>query len=182
LRTLEDLYLALTPGDSHLSYSSLGAIDVLARMMTWVLAQPIKALYSLELHLLLSDMQRAEYLADTRAAAVAGTDAVIALHDKLLLESVAVHTVQRVSIDRGDPETLCNAMADSVRAVPSRELARRRRVAALERTKLGATHPPTALRIELLESRPPVDARFVLDAARSADIDHELEPQRRAAG
>jgi hypothetical protein len=47
-------------------------------------------------------------------------------------------------------------------------------VARLETARLAATHPPTALRIRVLESRPAEEPRVVLDAERSAAIDAEL--------
>src|SRR5207244_8660082 len=57
LRTLEEIYLTLTPGESMLTYSDVGVFEVVARGMMWLLAQPVKWLYVFELHLLLSDMQ-----------------------------------------------------------------------------------------------------------------------------
>jgi Zn-dependent protease with chaperone function len=174
LGTLEELYRTLTPGASSMTYSEFGAIDVASRAMLWVVAQPAKGLYLLELQLLLRDMQRAEYLADARAASVAGTAAMLGLHDALLAQAVVKQAVSRAAHDRLTPEEIRTAIAGAVDSMPARERARRRRAAALERTRLGATHPPTAMRIDLLESRAAASPQIVLDSATSAAIDDEL--------
>ncbi len=64
--------------------------------------------------------------------------------------------------------------AAAVAAMPERERERRRRVAALEGARLDDTHPPTAMRIELLESRPRHEPAVVLDDEGSKAIDAEL--------
>jgi hypothetical protein len=66
------------------------------------------------------------------------------------------------------------------RRVPERELERRRRAARLGHARLDVTHPPTGLRIRLLESRPRAAARVRLDLEDVAAIDRELEPFRRS--
>jgi Zn-dependent protease with chaperone function len=182
LGTLAELYRTLTPGASALTYSQLGGFDLLARPLLWIVAQPVKGLYSLELHLLLRDMQRAEYLADARGASVAGTAAMLGLHDVLLAQSVVQHAVSRAAHDRLPAGEVRGALAAAVRAMPSRERARRRRAAALERVRLGETHPPTAMRIDLLESRATESARYMLDHPRSAAIDDELAARYAQAG
>ena len=54
----------------------------------------------------------------------------------------------------GEPD-LFDSLAQAVRAVPAREIERRRRVARLADSRLDATHPPTGSRIELLEATTP---------------------------
>jgi Zn-dependent protease with chaperone function len=127
------------------------------------------------------DMQRAEYLADALAARVAGTDAEISSDEKLLLAPLVLAAVSRVAHALpGERVDAFDELAAAVARVPERERERLRRVARLEETRLDATHPPTAKRIELLERRGRVDGLVILDAQRSAAIDDELRGRRRA--
>jgi hypothetical protein len=123
-------------------------------------------------------MQRAEYLADAQAARAAGTAAVIALHERFLLESQFELTVQQAA-QADDAAAVFARLHEALEAVPERERERRRRVARLEHARLDATHPPTALRIELLEGRPAAEPVVTLNTAWSARIDTELAPLER---
>jgi Zn-dependent protease with chaperone function len=141
----------------------------------WVLSRPSRWLLQLEWHLLLHDSQRAEYIADVSAAGVAGTDAVISLHEKLLLDSTFRGVVQRAARSESD---LFDELRLAVERVPERERLRRRRVARLESARLDASHPPTAKRIALLEQRPHVAGNGHNPPAQI--IDEELRPLRAA--
>lgn len=174
LTTLQEMHYALVPGESLLTYSDLGIADHLGRLLMWVLAQPVRGLLLLELHLLLRDMQRAEYLADALAAEVAGTEAVTSLHESMLVSPVLALSMQHASHRRVTAEELFDVLRAYLEAVPERERRRRLRAAALEGTKLGATHPPTAMRINLLHARPHVEPRLLLDPDRARGILHEL--------
>jgi Zn-dependent protease with chaperone function len=182
VRSLQQLYLALRP---HRDEPELGFADVLGNALLWVVSRPFYALYSIEAHLLLRDSQRAEYLADALAARVAGTEAVLGLHEKLLLEPIVEVTIQRAAFERehGETPNVFERLGRSVLEAPPRERERRRRVAQLENTRLDATHPPTSRRIHVLEARPRVSEAVTLGDERSAAIDRELAPHReRLAG
>src|SRR5262249_49935661 len=145
-----------------------------------VLSRPFYALFHLERHLLLRDSQRAEYLADALAAHVSGTPAVVAVHEKLLLEPIAAVAIQRAAFERqhGDSSDVFERLGRSVLQAPAGERERRRRVAQLESTRLDATHPPTARRIHVLEARPARAAEVILGDKSAAEIDRELRPYR----
>lgn len=179
---LAELYLLVSPGDTgHAGASELAVFDVVVNAFLYVLSRPVYWLLLLQFHLFARDSQRAEYLADALAARVAGTGAVISLHEKLLLESTARAVVQR-GAQRGKvagPDVFDELVA-AFRAVPKRELERRRRVARLEGASLGATHPPTAHRLRLLEGRPAATAAVMFADERSAAVDAELASRRRA--
>jgi heat shock protein HtpX len=183
IRALEELYALFSP-DPHLSGAgeeyALGFFDRITNAAMWVVSRPILGLLYLELYLVLQDSQRAEYLADALAAGVAGTDAAILGHEQLLLDSTFQAAVQQAAHDRGGDSDLFAALAARATDVPERERERRRRVARLEETRLGASHPPTARRLELLEARAAFAAKVTLDAERSEAIDRELEPMRAA--
>jgi Zn-dependent protease with chaperone function len=160
--------------DERVTASASGSLDSLARALMWLIARPIDAALWLEARLLLRDMQRAEYLADALAAQVAGSRATIALHERVLLASTFQLAVQQAAHENATD--VLDRVRQSLRRVPDRERERRRRVARLEQTRLDDTHPPTGMRIALIEGRPPQQPRVVLNEARSRRIDAELEP------
>jgi Zn-dependent protease with chaperone function len=174
VEALAEAYGLVAPGgDDEDAGTGLG---IVLRPLQWIVSRPLLWLLLLELHLLLRDSQRAEYLADALAARVAGTDAMVAAHEKLLLASAVDAVAQRVS--RSPGLDLFAELEAAVERVPARERERRRRVARLEHARLEETHPPTAMRIELLERRPPEPGLVVLDPQRSRAIDDELRPLR----
>ena len=175
MSTLEEIYGVLLPGKSLLTFSSFGLLDRLARLLMWLLAQPVKGLIVLELHLLLREQQRAEYLADSLAASVAGSEATVGLLEKLLLDKAIGISVHRAAHGKLEPDALFGAIAEHVANLPPRERERVRRVADLERARLGVTHPPTAMRIRLIEERQPLPPKIDID---EADIDAELRSER----
>ena len=76
--------------------------------------------------------------------------------------------------------TIFSELDEAISAVGARERDRRRRIARLESSRLDMTHPPTAFRIDLLERRPKLLPRVVLDPAASNAVDAELGPYRRS--
>src|SRR5205085_9756047 len=97
-----------------------------------------------------------------------------------LLDSTVHSVIQRRVHGRGEDGDLFGEIAAAVRDVPGRERERRRRVARMEDARIDDTHPPTGLRIRLLEERPPRAARVMLDAERYGVIDAELSRMRRS--
>src|SRR5262249_8626043 len=103
VRALAEFYAALAPEpsrDGSIAWDDLGFFDMIVNGILWLISRPAYGLLLLQLHLLLRDSQRAEYLADALAARVAGTEATVGLHERLLLESVLGATVQRVTQTR----------------------------------------------------------------------------------
>ncbi len=179
LRALAAFYAAIAPehfGGAS-AWSELAFFDRIVNVVLWILSRPVLWLLMLQLHLVLRDSQRAEYLADALAARVAGTEATVGLHERLLLDSILSSTVQRaVQTRRGGSDLFADLDAVLAR-VPERELERRRRAARLEDARLESTHPPTAKRLDLLERRELLPARVTCDAERAAAIAQELRPQ-----
>ena len=77
LNGLVELYSLLQP--------ERGAMSWMVNIFFWPLSRPVLGLLYLELHLLLRDSRRAEYLADAREAEVAGTAAAVSLSEIQLL-------------------------------------------------------------------------------------------------
>jgi Zn-dependent protease with chaperone function len=177
---LAELYKLLEPDPSAgEGYQELAFIERIANAALYLLSRPVKWLLLLELHLLLQDSRRAEYLADALAARVAGTEAAVSSQEKLLLDS-AFEAIVKEYAQPGVQGDLFDEIHGRFASVPDRERERIRRAARLEETRLDATHPPTGLRMRILEERPRREPEVVLDAVRSAAIDRELAPFRAA--
>ncbi|MDQ3823301.1 MAG: M48 family metallopeptidase [Actinomycetota bacterium] len=184
VRALAELYWLLAPEElsGELDWD-LGAFERIVNGFLWLVSRPAYGLLLLELHLLLRDAQRAEYLADALAADVAGTEAAVALQEKMLLEPTLWSAVKAASRPGANGQRDVFALlSEAVAGVPERERERRRRAARLEGARLSDSHPPTAKRIDLLERREQKQPRVVLDAAASARIDAELASLRAAFG
>jgi Zn-dependent protease with chaperone function len=177
VRALAELYYLVSPERIE-GVSNVSIFERVVNVFFWLASRPLWWLLMLELHLLLRDSQRAEYLADALAARVAGTTAAVSLQEKLLLEPTFRAAVQRSA--RAHDEDMFASLATTFASVPERERDRRRRVARLEESRLDDSHPPTARRIELLERREPLEPQVVLGDDRSAAIDGELARRRRS--
>lgn len=94
--------------------------------------------------------QHAEYLADRRAAQVAGSAAMTSALAGLLPPQRGVTTMERAIRQREDP---WRALEQAPKPT-DRELRRRRAVCASGEHQLGDSHPPTSMRIDLLERHP----------------------------
>jgi Zn-dependent protease with chaperone function len=175
VNALADWYGMLGPQEEGIAATGL---EPLANLFLWILSRPIWWLLHVELQLLLRDSQRAEYLADLLAADVAGADAVVELHERLLLETAFFAVVHHAS--RETWESLLAEARLALDSVPERERERRRRVARLETVSLGSTHPPTGSRIDLVQRRSRGEPKVVVGEARSAAIDAELQSKRKS--
>ena len=173
---LAEAYAIVWPGDGSDDEAAGLGLAFVVHGVLWLISRPLYGLLLLQLSLVLRDSQRAEYLADALAARVAGTDAVVAAHEKLLLSSALDGVVQSVS--RASELDLFAELEAAIRRVPERERERRRRAARLEDARLEDTHPPTAMRIELLTRRDRRPGLVALDEEHSARIDAELAPLR----
>ncbi|WP_141848383.1 M48 family metallopeptidase [Lapillicoccus jejuensis] len=118
-----------------------------------------------------SASQRAEYAADVAAARVAGTPGAVALLSGLVDPRGWLTSVS--SALRRD-EDVWTALAVAGRR-PARETARLRRIARDETVRVDASHPPTALRIDLLERLPRTGPAATMTPERLAAVDREVE-------
>jgi heat shock protein HtpX len=125
------------------------------------------------IHLLWRNRQRAEYLADYLAATVSSTAAIHSLLDKLHLEASCKLAMQRVALGSGQ-KNMFSTLQEHIASIPAREWERLRRVERLEGSRLDATHPPTAYRIDFLNARPVAEPKIVLAAAEISQIEREV--------
>jgi Zn-dependent protease with chaperone function len=125
------------------------------------------------IHLLWRDSQRAEYLADRLATRAAGTTAVLRLLDALHLHSTVDVTLRRLAVAHSKADFFLE-LREHVAALPERERERIRRVERLEDSRLDATHPPTAFRIDLITAGPVASAAVTLNVIDAQLLDNEL--------
>ncbi|MCI0398438.1 MAG: M48 family metallopeptidase [Chloroflexi bacterium] len=130
--------------------------------------------YSL-VHLLWWDSQRAEYLADFLAATVGGTEAMLALLEKLCSGQTFDIALQHISFNPDfKDQDFFDLLRQRIVQVPAREVQRIKRVEQLAESRLDTTHPPTPYRIALLQTRPALEPKVVLSPAENDAIDSEL--------
>lgn len=176
IATLEGWHDVLTP--QSLDEVRDQPSQIVGLMLLYGLSWIPRSLLLAIVHLAWHDAQQAEYYADRCAAAVAGTAAQVGLLEAVLdawmLED-AVHRVTHRKTERGVLEELRHQRA----AMPARARERTRRQAAAEPTALDATHPPTGLRIRMLEDRPVARPALTLRRDASDAILREMAPDVR---
>ncbi|WP_460660288.1 M48 family metalloprotease [Kribbella swartbergensis] len=123
----------------------------------------------------LRSSQRAEYLADRKAAEVAGSEATAHALERLLLGETAYRAMERALRFGSEIEPL-EAVRRAVNEVPKREIERHVRASRERETRTDATHPPTYLRTKLIRTRPSTGAQVVLGLDENRAIDRELAP------
>ncbi|MBI4316922.1 MAG: M48 family metalloprotease [Chloroflexi bacterium] len=159
------------PGVGFFMALALVPINLLALGLSEVALLMANAL----IHLSWLVSQRAEYLADYLAASVAGTEAVLALLDKLHFVGAFECTVLRASLnwDR-QKQDVFEELRKEIGQMPERELERLRRVKQMESSRLDVTHPPTTYRLRLLAAHPMPHPKLTLPPEVFDRLDCEL--------
>ncbi|HEX2088995.1 MAG TPA: M48 family metalloprotease [Actinomycetota bacterium] len=167
LSTLDGWYDVLypdPPGDEIL--------EVVAAWLMVGLASVPRAIASLLVHLVWRESQRAEYLADALARRVAGTQATASMLRKLYSEHILYEVMQRKAVHSRNSAGLLDEFSERIKA------SRPESIPLQDSTfRLDATHPPTAFRVQFVESRMS-SPEFTLADEDSMAIDRELEPLR----
>ena len=147
---------------------------VVVNLLRRLLALPVVALlYGLD-RLHVRATQRQEYLADLASARVAGpTAAQTALLRLLSLDGT--HTRVRSAVRRREDAWTALATAPHP---PQRELRRLQRESELVGHQADDTHPPTHLRAQLAADATVTAPVVVVDTARAAALEVELQPAR----
>jgi Zn-dependent protease with chaperone function len=113
-----------------------------------------------------------EYLADDVAVRAASRAGVRGFLEKTLLQDYVNYGL-RMAV-RNDDEDLFASSRRAVAGIPPRELERVRRAATLRGDRVDATHPPTALRLRFVDSRPATEAQVTAPPGGFQAIDLEL--------
>jgi Zn-dependent protease with chaperone function len=128
-----------------------------------------KGLYLLVLH----QSQRAEYLADLLAARVSGSKEMISLLDKLYLFDVVDTAIQRHALTKPD-DPIGNKLLEAVTVLPESTRDKYRAESRAASWQVDSTHPPTALRIDMLTVHSSCTAQGILSLAEKDVLASEI--------
>lgn len=148
-------------------------------------------LFSLH-RLTLRSGQRAEYLADDLAARVASSSATRSMLEALALHESVETLFQRQTalhqkggfyraLNQESDFDLWRELRDHIASVPRTERLRRMRISALRMSSIDTTHPPTHLRIAMMDAREPREAAITMTEADVDAVSAELSAARHRA-
>jgi Zn-dependent protease with chaperone function len=177
LRTLERLYFLLRRGrdwEERYAGSFIAFLGLLLRIGKWSLRLPVAGTYLALSMLTLRAGQRAEYLADRLAAAIASPSAAGDALDKV--RTVGETLLPAIGYQAAFPTRvhLWNKQRELIARIPDLELERRRRISAAVEHRVDSSHPPTHLRVALLRDLPAADPKVALAAQEVESIEKEL--------
>jgi len=183
VNTLLSWYEALLPGSTAVVATPGGFLayigDQLSRVLMAFLRGVVLVPYAALVLLVMRTSQRAEYLADDRAARVAGTETAVSALDFLASAGTVWYAVERAAMRSADPAAW-RAACQTLRLLSEEERSRRR-AAADEGADVFDTHPPVKHRVAVLRSRPTVLGELCLSADSAARSDAELAEHYRWA-
>jgi Zn-dependent protease with chaperone function len=176
IETLSRLYVLLQPGPRLHRANSLTM--VLAEAFASVVLAALRSIVAglLIMHRLISlrASQRAEYLADAIAARVASPASTAGALDTIVTgRSTHSWVLERRKFNVGKT-AFWDQMRSALSAIPQSEKERRRREHAHDRLRVTDTHPPTHLRIKMLQGLPASKALISLSATQEEAIRAEL--------
>jgi Zn-dependent protease with chaperone function len=145
----------------------------IANIFMWLISHVVSLLLFVICHLNWRDSQRAEFMADSCAAEIAGNEAQVSalkmLHNQRLFEYTVLKTINNKSVG-----SLFEAFQQNVLEMPEREIERINRVSRLTDSRLDATHPPTANRIDYIQSLDNRQIRYQLSDQQYERLANEL--------
>lgn len=157
-------------------HGALAILEWPANLLLLIAAQLPLLTARLLVYLLLRNSLRAEFYADRLAASVAGTAATLRMLEKLYFFGAYQTVVHQVGAVRRSNRDFFAELNQRIQDTPPRELERIRRIQRLESSRLDATHPPTPLRIEMLESHRIEQAAVQISPEIFARIEQEYAP------
>jgi len=186
LRTLSEwVAIARVPrGRRHRASSVFDTIEIFAAWLAGhalgLFALAIGRVISVLRSLVYVSTQRAEYFADMLSARVGSTAAQVSTLDHMYIARDV--TLAVVYAARRHEDDVWAAERKFLSELSPKEWERRRRLAARLGTAVDSTHPPTNLRIALLEHQPQREARITISEEDSNAIEKELESAYRLVG
>jgi heat shock protein HtpX len=159
--------------------SSVGGLAVLGDLVSrWVLAVFCLIFTACGLFVDWLGMRvshQSEYTADVLAVRLGGSAAAASMLDALVQRDTCLTALQRTV--RSDPAPAnWRSEIERARAHARERIERLRQLSIRDEASLFRSHPPTGLRVRLIESRAPEPASVVCEPARSDRIDAELAP------
>ncbi|GAA2144860.1 hypothetical protein GCM10009760_32890 [Kitasatospora kazusensis] len=190
LRTLSTLHTMLLPDRRGSQRGAMVLFALVAGVAQGLVCRLIRVVLRLLHRLTSRSGQRAEYRADILAAELASTEAARGMLETLLLEQ-SVQTVRlrlratprprRTGGSGTQPPAVdfWTTLAEQVADVPPLERERLRRLSARDLGAVDVSHPPTHLRMQLLDQRPKGLPSLELGDAETTAIEAELAPARK---
>jgi Zn-dependent protease with chaperone function len=178
LQILLSVTRMLTPPRRHSTSggSIFEALEALAAWLAALVMRGLSALTYLSFRLLLRYARRAspraEYLADQESARVGSAEAATRSLDKLCLARPALLYLAMAARD-GEAD-LWGILRTEMGAFSPKEHERLRRLAKRAGHRVDETHPPTALRIEILGRLAPTPPLVVVTDGQAKAIDREV--------
>ena len=137
------------------------------------LSRMLDGIAQIVLLLVLRESQRAEYWADRLAASVVGTRSMQDALRMLAMTDAAESAQRRQAID-GGIDDLAGLLVGARAGIRASELARIEQSSRHERTRVDLTHPPTALRLDMLAAWPAQPSAIEFSASDLLEIRREL--------
>ena len=128
------------------------------------------------------DSQRAEYLADLKAADVAGKGAVLALLDRLTLVPLGWDHLKTLHVDDSNRDRVLACFAAALRDPAPNQADRLRRESDETAHSVDNTHPPTRYRRDTVRAAGADHAAIRHDSVDWAEIERELASAMARAG
>jgi len=178
LRTLAELEVLFRPSRVVRTHSAVGFAEGIGELLSAAVARAFRAARTGLRLLAMRASQRAEYRADALSARLAGTEAAAATMDALLLTescSFAMHRARQ----RGETPDVWSTVRAHVRDMPPREHERLRRLDRRRGSQVDDSHPPTALRVEMLRRGAAQPAQLGVDDEEMRAVDAELREAHR---
>jgi Zn-dependent protease with chaperone function len=123
--------------------------------------------------LVFRESQRAEYLADTLAATLAGSHAMIKGLEKTYLFAEVDAVCRRIAL-RQPSGAIEPEIAKAIHAISDETMRSHQEKSASELWQVDSTHPPTALRVSLLLSLPNREQAIRLTDEEAKQFDEEI--------
>lgn len=120
------------------------------------------------------DSQRGEYLADARAAEIAGSSDFVSANDKLNLARPVQVAMNWDTDDHWRNQSLWDELAILPTTFPAREWERYRRIDREQDGRVDDTHPPTLSRDRVVQARAQMQGSLASTDAENATVDAEF--------
>jgi Zn-dependent protease with chaperone function len=175
IATLNRLYVLLQPGPRlHRANPQTALAEAFMPVILAALRSVVVSMLIMHRLVSLRASQRAEYLADAIAARVASPASTAGALDTIVTgRSTHSWVLQRRKFSVGKI-AFWDQMRSDLSAIPQSEKERRRREHARDRLRVTDTHPPTHLRIKMVQGLPVSKAVISLSATQEAAIRAEL--------
>lgn len=124
--------------------------------------------------LVLRQSQRAEYLADLLAATVAGTSEMQAALEKTYCFGAVDAAIRAHALTKPDTP-IGKSLLDAVRALPTSQLETHRQESRSDLWQADVSHPPTALRVDMLAMHTPYQRAAMLSVQEHLALGQEID-------